>query len=112
LGTIHALVKGHHSRIHKTLRVTPAMAACVTDRLWSISVVTVPLGSQAARGGLMTKKLFHDPQHWHDRAEDARQVAAQILDPISRRKMLEIAESYKSLARRAAKRLNEPENSK
>jgi hypothetical protein len=29
-------------RIHKTLRVTPAMAASVTDRLWSISdIVTV-----------------------------------------------------------------------
>jgi hypothetical protein len=29
-------------RIHKTLRVTPAMAAGVTDRLWSISdIVTV-----------------------------------------------------------------------
>jgi hypothetical protein len=29
-------------RIHKTLRVTPAMAAGVTDKLWEISdVVTV-----------------------------------------------------------------------
>jgi hypothetical protein len=52
----------------------------------------------------MTKKLSHDPAHWHDRAEEARRVAAEILDPISRRKMLEIAESYESLARRAAER--------
>jgi hypothetical protein len=50
----------------------------------------------------MTKRLSHDPEHWHDRAEDARRVAAEILDPISRRKMLNIAESYESLARRAA----------
>jgi hypothetical protein len=50
----------------------------------------------------MTKKLFHDPAHWHGRADDARRVAAEILDPVSRRKMLEIAESYESLARRAA----------
>jgi hypothetical protein len=52
----------------------------------------------------MTRKLSHDPAHWHDRAEDARRVAAEILDPISRRKMLEIAESYDSLARRVAER--------
>jgi hypothetical protein len=50
----------------------------------------------------MTKKLSHDPAHWHDRAEDARRVAVEMLDPITRRKMLEIAESYESLARRAA----------
>jgi len=53
----------------------------------------------------MSKKLFHDPQHWYDRAEDARNVAAEILDPISRRTMLNIAESYESLARRATEQL-------
>jgi hypothetical protein len=52
----------------------------------------------------MTKKLSHDPAHWHDRADDDRRVAAEILDAISRRKMLEIAESYETLARRAAER--------
>jgi hypothetical protein len=55
----------------------------------------------------MIKKLFHDPEHWHLRAEDARRVAAEILDPVSRRKMLNIAESYESLARRAAEREHE-----
>jgi hypothetical protein len=52
----------------------------------------------------MAKKLSHDPAHWHDRAEDARRVAAEILDPITRRKMLEIAQSYEGLARRAGER--------
>jgi hypothetical protein len=56
------------------------------------------------RCSAMTRKLFDDPAHWHDRADDARRVAAEILDPISRRKMLEISESYESLARRAAER--------
>jgi hypothetical protein len=56
------------------------------------------------RCSAMTKKLSHDPAHWHDRADDARRVAAEILDPVSRRKMLEIAESYDSLARREAER--------
>jgi hypothetical protein len=50
----------------------------------------------------MIKKLFHDPEQWHGRADEARKLAAEILDPLSRRKMLQIAESYESLARRAA----------
>ena len=45
------------------------------------------------------KNLFRNPQHWHDRAEDARKVAAQIIDPVSSRTMLEIAEAYESLTR-------------
>jgi hypothetical protein len=52
----------------------------------------------------MTKQLFQDPRHWHNRAEDACKLAVQILDPVSRRTVLEIAESYESLARRAARR--------
>jgi hypothetical protein len=32
---------------------------------------------------------FHDPQHWRDRAEDARRLAAEIIDPPSRRTMLD-----------------------
>jgi hypothetical protein len=55
----------------------------------------------------MTKRLFHDSGHWRDRAEDARRVATEILDPVSRRKMLDIAEGYESLARRAAEREHE-----
>jgi hypothetical protein len=58
----------------------------------------------------MTKKMSHDPKHWYDHAEDARKLAAQILDPISRRTMLGIAESYESLARRAKKQLQQQKN--
>jgi hypothetical protein len=49
-----------------------------------------------------TKRVLHDPQHWIERAEDARRLAAQILDPVPHSTMLEIAESYESLARWAA----------
>jgi hypothetical protein len=59
-----------------------------------------------------TKKLFHDPHHWRDRAEDARRLAAEIIDPPSRRTMLKIAESYESLARRAEQKMQELETSK
>ena len=53
----------------------------------------------------MSKKLFHDPKHWRKRAENARKDSAKIIDPISRRMMLEIAESYENLARRAAREI-------
>ena len=33
------MIQGFFCRIHKTLRVTPAMAAGVTDRLWEIGDV-------------------------------------------------------------------------
>jgi hypothetical protein len=36
-------------RIHKTLRVTPAMAAGVTERLWSISDIVKVLEGWEAR---------------------------------------------------------------
>lgn len=55
----------------------------------------------------MSKKLFYDPRHWQDLAEDARKVGNEIIDPISRRKMLEIAEIYESLTKRAEKKLQE-----
>jgi len=60
----------------------------------------------------MSKKVFHDPQHWLDRAEEARSIATQIIDPISRRAMLQIAENYDSLARRAMQRLSESQGSR
>jgi hypothetical protein len=58
-------------------------------------------GAPTAWRVTMTKKLFHDPEHWFERAEDARRIALEILDPLSRRTMLE------GLARRAAERLQE-----
>jgi hypothetical protein len=48
----------------------------------------------------MTKRLFHDSRHLHECAEEMRRVAVQILDPYSRRTMLDIAESYENLSRR------------
>jgi hypothetical protein len=36
-------------RVHKTLRVTPAMAACVSDRLWEVSDIVALLEATEAR---------------------------------------------------------------
>lgn len=48
---IHALalyfVFYNFCRIHKTLRVTPAMAAGVTDRLWSYEDIVAKIGALA-----------------------------------------------------------------
>ena len=35
-------------RIHKTLRVTPAMAAGVTDRVWDMSDIAALIAAQEA----------------------------------------------------------------
>jgi hypothetical protein len=51
-------------RLHKTLRVTPAMAAGVTDRLWSLkelvdrtSIRTLPKAAKKAMAMLQMKYL-------------------------------------------------------
>jgi hypothetical protein len=48
---------------------------------------------------------FNDPRHWHDRAEEARILAEQMNDDLSRTMMLRPAEDYDKLAARALVRL-------
>lgn len=55
----------------------------------------------------MTSNLRDDPKHWLDRAKTARAHAEQISDPELKRTMLDIAESYETLARRAEQRVRE-----
>ena len=43
-------------------------------------------------------------QHWSDRAEEARQQAADMTDPQARREMLMIAAEYRRLAEHALER--------
>ena len=45
-------------KIHRTLRVSPAMAAGVTDRLWSVEDLVTPSGSPTNSGG---RKERHEP---------------------------------------------------
>jgi hypothetical protein len=51
------------------------------------------------------KVPINDPKHWRERAEKARAHAEQMSDPEARQTMLEIAEDYEKLARRAEQRL-------
>ena len=51
--------------------------------------------------------VFNDPQHWLDRAAEAREVAAKMTDMGARAEMLTIADEYQKIAERAAARLKE-----
>jgi hypothetical protein len=39
-----------------------------------------------------------DPEHWRERAEEARHVAGQMSEPVTREMMLAIAVDYERLA--------------
>jgi hypothetical protein len=49
-------------------------------------------------------RLIDDAKHWRDRACEARAVAEGLIDPQSKRIMLDIAEGYERLALRAGER--------
>jgi hypothetical protein len=55
---------------------------------------------------------FNDPKHWCDRAEEARAHAEQMTDRDAKQTMLEIAEQYEMLAKRAEERLKSSPQSK
>jgi len=52
----------------------------------------------------MPRSLMNDPKHWRDRAEEARALADQMPDPISKHMMIGIAQDYEQLAERAEER--------
>jgi hypothetical protein len=43
-------------------------------------------------------------EHWHKRADEARSVADDMKDEISKQMMLQIADDYERLAKRAKQR--------
>ena len=53
----------------------------------------------------MTTGLTDDPQHWRDRAHEARIRAGELNDPEAKRQMLGIARGYDRRAERAEGRL-------
>jgi hypothetical protein len=51
-----------------------------------------------------TEKLLNDPQHWRERAAEARSHA-EFTDPEARSAMLLVADGYERVAKRAELRL-------
>jgi hypothetical protein len=52
----------------------------------------------------MSQSLINDPNHWRERAREARSLANLMIDPESKRMMLGIAQEYEELAHRAERR--------
>jgi len=57
------------------------------------------------------RSLLHDAEYWRNRAEEARQVAAQMKNPESMRTMLEIAVSYDACGTANAREKARPQDS-
>ena len=47
---------------------------------------------------------IQDPAHWRERAEEARTTGEGLTDPIAKKTMMEIAEGYELMAKRAETR--------
>jgi hypothetical protein len=54
---------------------------------------------------MQTPSIKDDPIHWRQRADEARRVADQLDDPIAKKTMLDIAQSYEQLAALAQAKL-------
>ena len=52
----------------------------------------------------MPSSYLNDPDHWRDRAKEARAMAEDMTDPVSKQKMLDVAANYEHLAQRAEDR--------
>jgi hypothetical protein len=52
----------------------------------------------------MSEHPINDPEHWLNRAKEARALAEQIDDPEAKRTMLKNADEYERLAHRAKER--------
>jgi len=46
----------------------------------------------------VSDSILDNPEHWQERAEEARSIAEQMSDPDTKQMMLRIAEDYERLA--------------
>ena len=49
--------------------------------------------------------IYNDPEHWRTRASEARALAEAMTDPVGKTAMLEIAQKYDRVAKRALERM-------
>jgi hypothetical protein len=50
---------------------------------------------------MSSSSLLNNPEHWRNRAGEARRIAQELDDAEQRKSMLEIAEAYDRIAERA-----------
>jgi hypothetical protein len=55
-------------------------------------------------GNFVPAPLFYHPKHWRKRADEARSLADDMKDEISKQMMLQIADDYEHRAKRAEQR--------
>jgi hypothetical protein len=53
---------------------------------------------------LPSSKRLNDPEYWRSRAEEARAIAEQMVDPGTFATMLRVAEQYEDLAQKTERR--------
>src|SRR5262249_277805 len=58
----------------------------------------------AAEGNFVPASFINDPQYWRKRADEAHSLADATKDEISKRKMVQMADDYEHLAKRAKQR--------
>jgi hypothetical protein len=63
---------------------------------------SIQQAGRAADGDSTAVCATDSPEHWLDRAEEARTIAEQMPDRVARRTLMGIAEGYVQLAERAA----------
>ena len=55
-------------------------------------------------GNFVPASFINDPQYWRKRTDEAHSLADDMKDEISKRMMLQIADDYEHLAKRAKQR--------
>jgi hypothetical protein len=66
---------------------------------------------RGAFDSIMSVPSYRDPQHWRDRAAEARAVAKLLKNPQARIEMLNIAQSYERMVANAQAQIDEAEKS-
>ena len=59
---------------------------------------------RSREGNFVPACLINDPEHWRKRADEARSLAYDMKDEISKQMMLQIVDDYEHLAKRAEQR--------